>query len=131
MMPLTLRRKRDETWLDAALRRADNYGLRSDIRVTYHKHKAAGATDAQAAWAALSDLDLLQHETPGRGGWPIIDGELCCPACLSSDVDLTCRYPAFGTGPGGRGRLGDPGAREINECRACGETCSFPGGIRA
>ena len=130
-MPLTLRRKRDETWLDAALRRSEYNELQAEVRAEYDAALAQGATDAQAAWSALEMWDLLAFETPGRGGWPIIDGSLCCPACLSSDVDLTCRYPAVGTGPGGRGRLGDPGAREINECRACGETHSFPGGIRA
>jgi hypothetical protein len=46
-----------------------------------------------------------------------------CPGecrCGSRDVTSTAIYPVRGTGPGGRGRLGDPGACGISECHACG-----------
>jgi hypothetical protein len=127
-MPLTLRRKEGETWLQAALRRSEYHELQTEVRAEYDAALAKGATEAQAAWSALEMWDLLAFETPGRGGWPIIDGSLCCPVCTSTKVGMTCRYPAFGTGSGGRGRLGDPGAREANVCGDCGETHSWEAG---
>ena len=117
-MPLTLRRKEDETWLDAALRRAEDHDLIVEVQAEYDASRAKGASEAQSAWGALHTWDLLAFETPGRGGWPIIDGALCCPVCLSTNITFTGRY-------GPRGRLGDPGAWEINKCEDCGETRSW------
>jgi hypothetical protein len=64
----------------------------------------------------------------GRGGWPLVPslrfpGETClaCPRCNSRNVVLSCAYPVRGSGPGGRGRLGDPGTKETNTCADCGE----------
>jgi hypothetical protein len=65
----------------------------------------------------------------GRGGWPLVasptfPGErtLACPKCGSGGVEMTVAYPPVGTGPGGRGRLGDPGSSEVNRCVSCGYT---------
>ena len=121
-MPLTLRRKKGETWLDAALRRAEDRDLIVEVQAEYDASRAKGASEAQAAWAALYTWDLLPFEDVGRGGWPLVDGRLHCPACLSTNVTFSCRYPPRGTGPGGRGRLGDPNTREVNTCEDCGET---------
>ncbi len=93
-----------------------------------------GETHSWAAWGALHTRDLLSFETPGRGGWPIIDGVLCCPVCLSTNITFTGSYAGVGTGPSGRGRLGDPGGLEINQCNECGEMHSWaaqtPDGVR-
>lgn len=121
-MPLTLRRKEGESWLQAALRRSEYYGLQKEVRAEYDAALAQDASPAQAAWAALYTWDLLAFEDVGRGGWPLIDGRLHCPACLSTNVSFSCRHPPRGTGLGGRGRLGDPGAQEVNTCEDCGET---------
>lgn len=133
-MPLTLRRKRDETWLEAALRISEAKGLRTEVEAEYDAAMALHATMAQSAWAALYTWDLLPFETPGRGGWPIFDGALRCPVCLSADITFAGSYAGVGTGPGGRGRLGDPGGLEINQCGECGETHTWaaqtPDGVR-
>lgn len=64
----------------------------------------------------------------GRGGWPLVPsdrfpGETClaCPRCGSRNVVLSCVYGYPGTGPGGRGRLGDRGGAETNTCQDCGK----------
>jgi RNase P subunit RPR2 len=45
---------------------------------------------------------------------------LACPVCLSTDITMTVEYPGVETGPGGRGRLGDAGSKEVNICNTCG-----------
>ena len=64
----------------------------------------------------------------GAHGWPLAPSQrfpgeltLACPACGSLDVTLGTRYPVHGTGPLGRGRLGDPGATEYSSCAVCGQ----------
>ena len=44
-----------------------------------------------------------------------------CHKCASRNVTMTSVYGYPGTGPGGRGRLGDdgPGAGTKSECHAC------------
>ena len=44
---------------------------------------------------------------------------LAC-TCGSIDLTLTCQYPVRGSGPCGRGRLGDYGTRELVICNTCG-----------
>jgi hypothetical protein len=63
----------------------------------------------------------------GAQGWPLVPsthfpGELTlgCPQCGSTDITMSVQYPVRGTGPMGRGRLGDPGSREYNRCNSCG-----------
>ena len=60
-------------------------------------------------------------------GWPMVPskafpGELTngCPTCGSTDVTITGAYAARGTGPCGRGRLGDPGGSSWLLCNGCG-----------
>jgi hypothetical protein len=62
----------------------------------------------------------------GYGGWPLVPSKnfpgettIACKACGSTDVKLTGCYGYPGTGPGGRGRLGDPGGLDWAECSAC------------
>ena len=68
----------------------------------------------------------------GRGGWPLVpstrfQGEttLACPVCWATNVIMSCRYPVRGSGPNGRGRLGDYGTVETNQCGNCGHFASF------
>lgn len=42
-----------------------------------------------------------------------------CPKCQGDNLVLTCRMPAFGTGPNGRPRMGDSGFTEIKACGYC------------
>ena len=65
----------------------------------------------------------------GKHGWPLVPstrfpGErtLACPDCSSTNITLTVEYPAYGSGPCGRGRLGDYGARNKTICNGCGKT---------
>lgn len=66
--------------------------------------------------------------TPATGahGWPLVPsphfkGETClaCPKCKSTHVTLSIARGAFGTGPGGRWRMGDQGGREFAYCETC------------
>ena len=70
----------------------------------------------------------------GRGGWPLVPSQtfpgeqaLACPKCGSLNITMGCEYPLHGTGSGGRGRLGDPGAKETNTCGTCGHKDRFDG----
>lgn len=69
---------------------------------------------------------MMKAEDTGVAGWPLVPSKrfpgertLSCPKCKSTDVTLTGHYAARGTGPGGRGRLGDPGATNIIRCESC------------
>jgi hypothetical protein len=81
-------------------------------------------------WGDSKMSDFANYmKTTGKHGWPLVPsphfpGEqtLACPKCGSTDLTLTVEYPFNGTGPGGRGRLGDYGARDKTICRGCGET---------
>ena len=68
----------------------------------------------------------------GAGGWPLVPSKafpgeytLSCPKCKTTNITMTCRYPVYGTGPGGRGRLGDHGTRDVNRCNECGYEMEF------
>lgn len=52
---------------------------------------------------------------------PTQESRLQCPHCYSNLITITGRYGSPGSGPGGRGRLGDPGSVSWVECRACGK----------
>lgn len=63
----------------------------------------------------------------GARGLPLTEsksfpGEWClhCPACNSSDLTLGIAPGPFGTGPGGRWRMGDAGGKEYAHCCNCG-----------
>jgi hypothetical protein len=63
----------------------------------------------------------------GAHGWPLVPSKrfpgeqtLGCPRCMSHDVTMSVQYPVRGSGPMGRGRLGDLGSREYAECQTCG-----------
>ena len=63
----------------------------------------------------------------GVHGWPLISslrfpGETClaCPKCGSRNVMMSVHYVFPGTGPCGRGRLGDSGNTEYAQCQYCG-----------
>ena len=64
--------------------------------------------------------------TYGAHGWPLIEskrfpGELClsCPKCHSRNILMTVDYPVRGTGPDGRGRMGDYGTQDVLKCEDC------------
>jgi hypothetical protein len=63
----------------------------------------------------------------GANGWPLVPSKafpgeqtLACPRCKSTNVTMTVRYPIRGSGPMGRGRLGDVGTKNVNRCESCG-----------
>jgi hypothetical protein len=63
----------------------------------------------------------------GAYGCPLVPSKrfpgeltLACVKCGSTDITMTGCYPVYGTGPCGRGRLGDPGGLDWAECGACG-----------
>lgn len=81
---------------------------------------------------------MSTHKEPGpvgRCGWPLVPstrfpGEttIACPRCGSTNVVLSCYYGSPGSGPRGRGRLGDPGGGATNECESCGLFVAVPYG---
>lgn len=77
-------------------------------------------------------MSIYPDAPKGAGGWPLtpsirFPGELtlACPNCGSKNILMSCRYPVRGSGPLGRGRLGDPGAKETNTCEDCGYYAEF------
>lgn len=63
----------------------------------------------------------------GAQGCPLVPSEqfpgeltLACDSCGSTALTGTVEYPGRGSGPGGRGRLGDAGSRDVMICRECG-----------
>ena len=69
----------------------------------------------------------------GAGGWPLVPSQrfpgektLACPVCRATNVTITGTNPGYGTGPGGRWRMGDPGGRDVNVCGACGHRSDRP-----
>lgn len=64
----------------------------------------------------------------GAHGWPLVpsprfpnETTLACPDCGSTDIKLSVLYPSHGSGPCGRGRLGDPGSLNTITCGQCGK----------
>ena len=60
---------------------------------------------------------------------PTFPGETIssCPKCGSISIEMGCRWATYGTGPGGRGRMGDPGAIEYKTCKDCGHSTTTKG----
>ena len=61
----------------------------------------------------------LKGLTFGLHRWPLDEKGLFCPRCNSRNWTNTGRHPVRGTGPGGRGRMGDPGGVDIVRCEDC------------
>jgi hypothetical protein len=51
-------RDEDETWLEAAERHADNYGLATDVADVYYEFIREGYDDVMAAVEALEQLKI-------------------------------------------------------------------------
>ncbi len=71
-------------------------------------------------------MDTTKTNVSLYGGWPLTPskrrlGELAltCPSCGSQDITITGMPGAFGTGPGGRWRMGDQGGSDFAVC-PCG-----------
>lgn len=56
---LNLRKQEGETWKEAMLRHARPYGLEGDVLETFTRLTGDGLSEAQAAWDALYEWDLL------------------------------------------------------------------------
>lgn len=60
-MPLVLRKFENETWLEAALRRADEYELGGEVLQAYDAGRKNGESEADAAWGACYEWDVLEY----------------------------------------------------------------------
>lgn len=60
-MPLILRRHKHESWYGALMRYAEPFGLGEEARRTYEEHRAEGDDEAEAAFYAAYDLDILDY----------------------------------------------------------------------
>jgi hypothetical protein len=64
---MPLYRDEDETWLEAAERHADNYGLKDDVETLYYEFIREGYDDVMAAVETLEQLkiplDGLEEQT--------------------------------------------------------------------
>lgn len=61
-MALTLRRQEGETWKETMLRYARRYRMERDVLETFTKLVKDGLDEAEAAWDALYEWDLLEFE---------------------------------------------------------------------
>lgn len=82
---------------------------------------------AVIAARATAQIRTAIYAETGANGWPLIKGtdsemHLHCPKCSARSVTMGTQWPVYGTGPGGRGRMGDPGAMETIKCNACGHS---------
>ncbi len=55
---MPLYRDEDETWLEAAERHADNYGLKDDVETLYYEFIREGYDDVMAAVETLEQLKI-------------------------------------------------------------------------
>jgi hypothetical protein len=87
-------------------------------------------TEGDSIRALTIDCEVEFRERPMQGlkfgahGWPLTereDGEsrLGCPRCDSTNWAMGGQHAVRGTGPGGRGRMGDPGGVDILRCEDC------------
>lgn len=58
-MSLRVLRQDDESWRDCVIRYAEPWGLEDECLEIYDEELAKGATEAQAAWAACYEWDVL------------------------------------------------------------------------
>ena len=62
-MPLRVKREDDESWYQAGLRYAKEYGLQGEFNDSYNYSKIEGKGEADAVFYALSEWDLLDYES--------------------------------------------------------------------
>lgn len=60
MTGIGIRRREDETWLEAALRLARPYQLEKEVREDYERFVSRGVSDEEAAWAAAYEWDIAE-----------------------------------------------------------------------
>jgi hypothetical protein len=96
---------------------------------TKYGHLVKVADSAKPGWEVITcgNQSTLRDKSVGAHGWPLrmgADGErhLVCPKCGKSDITMGAQWPVRGTGPMGRGRMGDVGASEVITCNACGHS---------
>jgi hypothetical protein len=61
-MPLTLKRKQNQTWFEAALDQAKSYNLAEEFLSAYQAYIKLGATEEDAVWSACYDWDILDYQ---------------------------------------------------------------------
>lgn len=61
-MSLVLHRNDGESWKEAALRKADEYGLKPEVEQVYEKEIGEGIPPRAAAWTACYEWDILDYE---------------------------------------------------------------------
>ncbi len=68
----------------------------------------------------------MHTKTTRYGGWPMVPSTkypaeltIQCPHCKGTNITLTGDYGYTGTGPDGRGRLGDSGSTSYALCETC------------
>lgn len=71
-MALILRKGKSETWKEAMLRYARPYHLEEDVLETFTRLTKNGLSEAQAAWDALYEWDLVTE----LGGLELPDEEV-------------------------------------------------------
>lgn len=59
---LVLNRNEGESWKDAALRVAKQYGLYDEVHEQYHKFIHKGYSEDDAAFYACEEWDILEYE---------------------------------------------------------------------
>jgi hypothetical protein len=59
---LTLKRKQNQTWLEAGIELAKSYRLAEEFLSAYHTYRKQGATEADAVWSACYDWDILDYQ---------------------------------------------------------------------
>lgn len=60
-MPLSVTRNENEEWRDCVIRYAQKVGLATEALWVYDDAIRAGLSEADAAWNALSEWDLLDY----------------------------------------------------------------------
>lgn len=96
---------------------------------TKYSHLLTVAESARKGWEVITcgNQTALRDKSVGAHGWPLKPGgngepALHCPKCGHDDITMGVQYPVHGTGPMGRGRLGDFGSRETIKCNSCGHS---------
>lgn len=61
-MSLSLKRNKEETWLEALLRQASEFGLESEVQSEYDFYISKGRSESEAAFYAAESWDILDYE---------------------------------------------------------------------